>query len=151
MFNAANRYQPKKVVASVWKRTKSRPYVRLTLLCLQSQNNYLHTPFNLATTTKYIYRKSGVFLWFSKSGCFAAQKRRFYLAKQPLSRRQNEIIIFRCNYLYKTKIIFHLHLSARTRNYSTNKRLQIQNNSRQKLETSSTFPITSEPQTSYSD
>jgi len=77
MFNAANRYQPKKVVASVWKRTKSRPYVRLTLLCLQPQNNYLHTPFNLATTTKYIYRKSGVFLRFSKSG-------RFCRAKKPL-------------------------------------------------------------------
>ena len=84
MFNAANRYPPKKEVVSVWKRAESRPYVPLTLLCLEPQNNYLHTSFYLATTTKYIYRKSGVFLRFSKSGCFALRNSRFYLAKPTL-------------------------------------------------------------------
>ena len=33
---------------------------------------------------KYLYRKSGVFLWFSKSVGFALQNSRFYLAKPTL-------------------------------------------------------------------
>ncbi|KJJ86527.1 hypothetical protein M573_122016 [Prevotella intermedia ZT] len=35
-------------------------------------------------TANYLYRKSRVFLLFSKSGCFAMQKSRFYLAKPTL-------------------------------------------------------------------
>jgi len=34
--------------------------------------------------TKYLYRKSSVFLWFSKSVGFALQNSRFYLAKPTL-------------------------------------------------------------------
>ncbi|PJI24180.1 hypothetical protein CTM59_08545 [Prevotella intermedia] len=47
-------------------------------------SRYPRTPFRLSTTTKYLYRKSILFLQFSKSGCFAAQNSRFYRAKPTL-------------------------------------------------------------------
>jgi|GEM_PF-3237050 len=34
------------------------------------------------------------------------QKRRFCVAKEPLSQRQIEIIVFSMNYLYKIKTVF---------------------------------------------
>ena len=39
---------------------------------------------SLIATTKYLYRKSGVFLWLSKSVGFAMQNSRFYRAKPTL-------------------------------------------------------------------
>ena len=79
-----------------------------------------------------------------KSVGFTSQNSRFRNAKTKLS--FFDVIIFT-----KPRLFFIYTFQQRQENSSTNKRLQIQNNSRQKLETSSTFPIVSEPQTSYSD
>jgi len=79
-----------------------------------------------------------------KSVGFTSQNSRFRNAKTKLS-FFDEIIFT------KPRLFFIYTFQQEQENCSTNKRLQIQNNSRQKLEVSSTFPIVSEPQTSYSD
>jgi hypothetical protein len=79
-----------------------------------------------------------------KSVGFTSQNSRFRNIKTKLS--FFDVIIFT-----KPRLFFIYTFQQEQENYSTNKRLQIQNNSRQKLEVSSTFPIVSDLQMSYSD
>ena len=79
-----------------------------------------------------------------KSVGFTLQNSRFRNAKTKLS--IFDVIIFT-----KPRLFFIYTFQQKQGNYSTNKRLQIQSNNGQKLEVSSTFPIVSEPQMSYSE
>ena len=51
-------------------------------------------------------------IWHCESVGFTRQKRRFCIAKQPLSQCQIEITVFLMNYLYRMEVILNTFLAT---------------------------------------
>ena len=119
---------------------KKRPISCKYFSQTQLSRNYLF--INTLQNLLFCIPKAAVL--HGKSVGFTSQNSHFRNVKTKLS--FFDVIIFT-----KPRLFFIYTFQQKQENYSTNKRLQIQNNSGQKLEVSSTFPIISEPQTSYSD